>query len=225
MTRVAGPPHTITLGGRSVAYRIVLSRAARRLSVRVGPAGVEIIQPLRRRVSNPAPFLAEHAAWIVRQLDRVDRRRAKYPPVQLATGEILLRGVPTPAPLADARALERWLRQQARAEIERALPPIAAQLRVTPRRVFIRGQRTLWGSCSSRGNLSFNWRCVMAPEYVLRYLVTHEAVHLLVPNHSRRFWLTVAELCPDLPTAKRWLTANGHHLMLDLDTVLPSQTP
>src|SRR6266542_254907 len=75
VTRVAGPPHTITLGGRSVAYRIVLSRAARRLSVRVGPAGVEIIQPLRRRVSNPAPFLAEHAAWIVRQLDRVDRRR------------------------------------------------------------------------------------------------------------------------------------------------------
>lgn len=210
----------MTLAGRPIDYRVVTSRAARRLTVRVGPAGVEVIQPARRRPTDLTPFLAEHAGWIVRQLERVARLQAKYPPLHLGPGEILLRGVPTPAPFGSAGTLERWLRQEARAEIHRVLEPIAAQLGVTPRRVFIRGQRTLWGSCSSRGNLSFNWRCVMAPDHVLCYLVIHEAVHLLIPNHSRRFWHTVATLCPDLPAAKRWLTANGHHLMVDLATVL-----
>jgi predicted metal-dependent hydrolase len=216
---IPSAPLSITLANRTVGYRVISSRAARRLTVRVGPAGVEVIQPIRRRSPDVVPFLAAHATWIVRQLDRIARRQANFPPIPLASGEILLRGVPIPAPLASAPALERWLRRQARVEIDRVLAPIAAQLHVTPCRVFIRGQRTLWGSCSSRGNLSFNWRCIMAPDHVLHYLVTHEAVHLLIPNHSRRFWLAVAELCPDLPTAKRWLTANAHHLMMDLAEV------
>ena len=219
---------TITLAGRTIGYRVVTSRAARRLTVRVGPAGVEVIKPARRRRvgdsgdADLTPFLAEHAGWIIRQLDRVARLHAKYPPLHLGPGELLLRGVPTRAPFGNPAGLQRWLREQARAEIHRVLEPIAAQLGVTPRRVFIRGQRTLWGSCSSRGNLSFNWRCVMAPEHVLRYLVTHEAVHLLVPNHSRRFWHTVNQFCPDVANAKRWLTANCHHLMVDLSTVVPT---
>ena len=58
------------------------------------------------------------------------------------------------------------------------------------------GQRTKWGNCSPLQNLSFNWRLIMAPEAVLRYLVTHEAVHLAVPDHSQEFWLTVRSLCP-----------------------------
>src|SRR5712691_5174153 len=48
----------------------------------------------------------------------------------------------------------------------------------------------------TRNNLSFNWRLIMAPEFVARYLVTHEAVHLFVPDHSKQFWLTVQSLCP-----------------------------
>jgi len=59
------------------------------------------------------------------------------------------------------------------------------------------GQRTKWGNCSLLPNLSFNWRLIMAPEAVLRYLVTHEAVHLAVPDHSQEFRLTVRSLCPE----------------------------
>ena len=58
-------------------------------------------------------------------------------------------------------------------------------------------------------NLSFNWRLIMAPDFVLRYLVTHEAVHLAVPDHSQKFWLTVRSLCPESECAKQWLCANG----------------
>ncbi|MSQ26357.1 MAG: M48 family peptidase [Dehalococcoidia bacterium] len=70
-----------------------------------------------------------------------------------------------------------------------------------------------WGNCSAHRNLSFNWRLILAPDFVLRYMVTHEAVHLAVPDHSAKFWLTVHSLCPETERAKQWLSANGQHLL------------
>jgi len=66
------------------------------------------------------------------------------------------------------------------------------------------------------GNLSFNWRLVLAPDFVLRYLVTHEAVHLAIPDHSQKFWLTVQSLCPETERARQWLVAQAHRLLTPL---------
>ena len=84
-------------------------------------------------------------------------------------------------------------------------------------RVYVMDRRTKWGNCSALGNLSFSWRLIMAPPFVLEYLVTHEAVHLVVPDHSKRFWLTVQSLCPRMERAKQWFVANSADLMVDLD--------
>lgn len=65
--------------------------------------------------------------------------------------------------------------------------------------------------------LSFNWRLILAPEFVLRYLVTHEAAHLAVPDHSAKFWLTVQSLCPETEKAKQRLCARTHDLGVDLE--------
>jgi predicted metal-dependent hydrolase len=73
-------------------------------------------------------------------------------------------------------------------------------------------------NCSSLQNISFNWRLIMAPEFVLRYVVTHESVHLAVPDHSQKFWLTVQSLCPETERAKQWLCANSDVLRIDLKT-------
>jgi hypothetical protein len=78
-------------------------------------------------------------------------------------------------------------------------------------------------SCSARQNLSFNWQLILAPDFVLRYLVTHEAVHLDVPDHSARFWLTVQSLCPHTERAKQWLSANGTKLILEFDRAVRDQ--
>jgi len=76
-------------------------------------------------------------------------------------------------------------------------------------------------NCSSLRNLSFNWRLIMAPGIVLRYHVAHEAPHLAVPDHSRKFWLTVQSICPETERAKQWLSAHGHRLLSDFTSTGP----
>ena len=115
---------------------------------------------------------------------------------------------------APARSLENWLRKQARERIEQHIADISKRLKRAPNRIYVMGQRTKWGNCSALGNLSFNWRLVMAPDFVLRYIVTHEMVHLAVPDHSRKFWLTVQSLCPETERARQWLVANGQRIQL-----------
>jgi predicted metal-dependent hydrolase len=81
------------------------------------------------------------------------------------------------------------------------------------RRIRIGGQRTLWGSCSPRGTLSFNWRLVLAPLEVLDYVVVHELCHLRVPNHSRRFWALVERHRPHWRQQRDWLRDYGPELL------------
>jgi hypothetical protein len=85
----------------------------------------------------------------------------------------------------------------------------AARMGVTFGRVRVKDQRTLWGSCTRRGDLNFNWRLTLAPSEVLDYLVIHELAHRVEMNHSRRFWALVAAHCPEHRARRRWLRTNG----------------
>jgi predicted metal-dependent hydrolase len=89
----------------------------------------------------------------------------------------------------------------------------AERIGVTYARIRIGGQRTLWGSCSPRGTLSFNWRLVLAPLEVLDYVVVHELCHLRVPNHSRRFWELVERHRPRWREQRDWLRGHGPELL------------
>jgi predicted metal-dependent hydrolase len=89
----------------------------------------------------------------------------------------------------------------------------AGPLGVAYRRIRIGGQRTLWGSCSPGGTLSFNWRLVLAPAEVLDYVVVHELCHLREPNHSRHFWGLVEERRPHWRMQRNWLREHGPELL------------
>ncbi len=77
-------------------------------------------------------------------------------------------------------------------------------------RLFIRGQKTKWGTCSTKKNLSLNWRLILCPESVIDYLIVHELVHTEIMNHSKSYWARVAELCPGFREAKKWLDENSY---------------
>jgi len=118
-------------------------------------------------------------------------------------------------PAGDARpALERWYRRAARDEIAPRLDAAVAALDTRYTALTIRNQRTRWGSCSSTGAMSFNWRLLLAPEAVLDYVVWHEACHLLVLDHSPRFWALLASHLPGYDAPKRWLRRHGQTLVL-----------
>ena len=75
--------------------------------------------------------------------------------------------------------------------------------------VTVREQKTRWGSCSTKGNLNFNWKLALMPEEILDYLVVHELAHRVEMNHSPAFWAVVAEEIPDYKTRREWLRQNG----------------
>jgi predicted metal-dependent hydrolase len=241
--------HRIRLGGRLVDYRLIRSKAARKLRVRVGPNGVEVVQPGTRNDEEVVEFLVSNGNWVLDQIDRAERLRSVRRTVQSPVGAILFRGEPTRVRIEMtnsralgnsvrvidgeivvargpswrtpvARSLEYWLRREARRGIERHLEAVTGRLGRRPQRFYVMGQRTKWGNCSPRKNLSFNWRLILAPDYVLRYLVTHEAVHLAVPDHSAKFWLTVQSLCRDTEKAKQWLCRHQAQLQVDLASML-----
>ena len=89
----------------------------------------------------------------------------------------------------------------------------AEALGVQAGKIQIRDQRTRWGSCSANGNLSFNWRLVLAPIEVLDYVVVHEVCHLREANHSRRFWRLVESRRPNWRDRKLWLDEHGPELL------------
>jgi predicted metal-dependent hydrolase len=108
---------------------------------------------------------------------------------------------------------ESEARTAARELIEALADEAAAEIGVTFQRIRIGAQRTLWGSCSPRGSLSFNWRLVLAPFDVLDYVVVHELCHLRVLNHSPRFWRLVERHRPAWREQRDWLREHGSELL------------
>jgi len=125
-----------------------------------------------------------------------------------STDQICVQG---PAAKAPARLIH-WFKGQARDDIASKVAHHADLLDVQPARLSIRDQSTRWGSCSATGALSFSWRLILAPPFVLDYVAAHEVAHLRELNHSDRFWALVRSTTPRLDEARAWLRIHGPRL-------------
>ncbi len=110
------------------------------------------------------------------------------------------------------RLIKQWYLKQASIYLIKKTEQLASTLSLTFNFTKVREYKSRWGSCSTSGNIFYNWRLVMAPPKIIQYVVFHELMHLKEHNHSPKFWKMLRSAYPDLDTAKQWLVYNGHTL-------------
>lgn len=203
------------------------SRRARRPSLKVRPGQPpEVVLPLRAPEAAVARLLQENETWLREKLRWAKRIEDEAAGLGLMlAGVVWISGEPRFAPLLKGSgtpeaALERWYRRRARVALitdtQRIWRDFAQRelIHREPGQISVRDQRSRWGSCSARGNLSYSWRLVMMPAAVREYVVAHELCHLEVLNHSRRFWALLAEARPGWQAEAAWLRRFGPLLSL-----------
>jgi len=235
--RRTSEPKGITVAFDGEIYQVRLRRPsrARRYTLRIHAASRDVVltMPPRGSVKQAREFARKNGAWIAARLrrlpdampfahgallplrgvsHRIDHRKSIRGTVWIETGaDMPLLCVAGEAPHLPRRVRD-FLKREAKRDLETASGTAAQALGVTIKRVSVRDQSSRWGSCSSTGVLSYSWRLILAPSFVLDYLAVHEVAHLIEMNHSRRFWRLVEKICPDIGRAKAWLDAHGADL-------------
>lgn len=114
-----------------------------------------------------------------------------------------------------SRRLKDFLKKEALVILKKLSDEKAAMLDLKPSAVRVIDPKTRWGSCAPDGKLMYSWRLILAPPFVLDYVVAHEVAHRVHMNHGRRFWALCARLTDDAAGARRWLrTSEGQQLMM-----------
>jgi hypothetical protein len=218
----------LSVGPQKLPLLMVRNPRARRYLLRLRSDGTaRVTIPRGGSTAVARQFVERHAAWLERELQRLQAQPRK-PAVWKIGTEILLRGnavrieagtngeaetvrcggesARVPDPAADLRpAIEGHLRQLAARELPPRVLELAARHGLTVRRITVRSQKSRWGSCSRRGTISLNWRLIQTPAFVSDYICLHELMHLRQMNHSPGFWREMERVCPDYRMAERWL--------------------
>lgn len=101
----------------------------------------------------------------------------------------------------------------AKVKLPRLVARYAKEMDVSYEKIFVKAQKTRWGSCSSKGNINLNYMLMNTPAYVRKYVIIHELAHRKEMNHSERFWKVVADEMPEYKKAVKWLKKNGDSLI------------
>lgn len=224
------------IDGEQIRYSVRESARATRPRLTADQRGITVVVPEGHSI-DPERLLDQKQDWVLERwqehqafLDRLPERRfvdgASFPFLgqdhtvrvldqqarERQDGELRLprrrveeSGIPT--------QLERLYRSEARAVFQRYIDRYSEAIEGTPEKLYVRDQRTRWGSCSGKDNISLNWRLVLGPEEVVEYVVVHELVHLEHRDHSEMFWDRVADLVPEYQAARDWLADNDHQLI------------
>jgi predicted metal-dependent hydrolase len=111
-------------------------------------------------------------------------------------------------------AIEQWYRTKALSRLVDKNKRYSAILKVEPTSINLKDYKAMWGSCSPKGVVSYNWRIILAPHKIVDYIVVHELCHLIEPNHSSKYWKQVRSVIPDYKNSKEWLKNNGSSLLI-----------
>lgn len=217
----------LTNGEETIKVRIKRNARAKKLRIHVGLKGVSLIAPLSFNMNDAHKFLLTEEHWVRENLK-------KYRPSKACDGQVLIFGEPhaieqcsNPSnkisvhnnkilvPYLDHKIftpIKKYLLELLKIRIYDIADKICGSLGVKYSHISFRDPISRWGSCSSRGRISFSWRLVFAPLYVIEAVVAHELCHLLEMSHNERFWRLLDEVNPDHREAELWLRQNGNTL-------------
>lgn len=231
--RAGGESIELLLDGEPLCVTVRRHPQARRLTLRVRAAArdVTLTAPPHVSLASAREFVHRHREWVrvrlVRLPQMVPFEAGALVPVRGephvivhhpdARGTVWTGGlhgeVPTLCVAGDAPHLARrvrdHLKKEARADLARAVRTHADRLGVEVGRITLRDTASRWGSCSAKGDLSFSWRLILAPPFVLDYLAAHEVAHRLEMNHGPRYWRLVEKTYPRRSEAEAWLRHHG----------------
>jgi predicted metal-dependent hydrolase len=226
-------PSFITLNkiGPDIQVSVRLSTRAKRISIRIRDKKVELILP-NTNIKRAHTFLLAKEVWVRKKISIEVKKLNLTPNVipyfgtslsiqhieshnsKVEVSNDLIR-VYSLAAKADEILLQ-FLKNKLIIEITKTINALKDKGSFLFSKIKISNNKSSWGSCSSHGILSFNWRLVFVPHEVLYYVIVHEMCHLLEMNHSQKFWSLVSEFCPDYKTHKLWLKEHGlrlHHYL------------
>jgi predicted metal-dependent hydrolase len=221
-------PRMLALAGREIPLRVRRHATARRIVLRIDldSGGVSVTLPRRAALSEALALANDRADWILGCLDKLPTRVAFADGARIPFmgREVVLRQAPGATRITDdaliaggrpehfARRVSDALKREARRIITPRAHALAALIGKKVARISVRDTRSRWGSCAPGGALSFCWRLIFAPEWVIDYVIAHEVAHLAHPNHGPKFWAVVDQLGVRRHEARAWLDANADRL-------------
>lgn len=214
----------------SISYTIRESQRAKRINLRLSPQGVlEVVIPVGFDRQQIPAIVETHQAWIEKQRTKIQAQpqkqstaalpqtleflantetwRVEYTPANVASirisqlPETVILWGNTHNPTLCRKALRSWLTQRAEVFLAPWLRALSQDCNLPFNQVTIRGQKTLWGSCSSDRNISLNYKLLFLPPQIVRYVLIHELCHTIHMNHSKDFWQLVKK---NDPLYKQW---------------------
>ena len=179
-----------------IPYQLIRSRRKTR-GLELRPEGLIVRAPLRATKGQIEYFVEQHRQWVLQHQEKLERQKQQAAALPSLTETEL-----------------KALAEEARQYIPERVRYYAPKVGVNYGSITIRSQKARWGSCSGRGNLSFNCLLMLTPPEVIDSVVVHELCHRKEMNHSAAFYAHVLRVFPEYRTWRRWLKDNGPVLLL-----------
>jgi predicted metal-dependent hydrolase len=217
----------LNLNEKEIAYRLKRSKRARYLRLQINPStGLEVILPYRCKIEEAERFIYKKREWIFKHLSTVKLKEefsyfGQKIEVQQRFNLFITKHkisfskhiLNAESPAGSLETLENiynvWLKHLAKKYLTERIEKLARKYNFIFKQVRIRNQKTRWGSCSTKGSISLNYKLMRYRKEVIDYVIIHELCHLKEMNHSKKFWKLVEEIIPDYKNLKKELRTNS----------------
>ena len=225
---------------KGLSVEVVRTKRRKTASIKIIDGSVQAIVPDQLSDGRIEELIQKRTPWIRRKL-REQSQAVTHKPKEYVSGESfiylgrnyrlkVLRGTDREVKLkggylevgvskkskdGDIRnALVEWYENHALERLTEKTNRYAGIMGVSPNSISVRDYKSRWGSCSSKGEISYNWRIIIAPHHIVDYVVVHELCHMQHPNHSPAYWKSVKREISDYEISRQWLKVHADELVI-----------